>query len=147
MTTRALPLSSQSRLRTHQTKETHYSCLSRARTAAVCDMSLLMLEIDLSEGEDNPPCLKRTRRGFPHPSYKASSVCALRCSGAANSCVYVRSQAIAVVAYFSRELIEKTFCIMFGFHYKRCPSNCTRLILRPENLSRFSEGLLFGTLL
>ena len=80
-TTRALPLSSQSRLRIRQTQDTHYSYLSRARVATVCDM--LMLEIDLNKGEDNPPCLKCTRRGFPRPACKVSSVCALRCSGAA----------------------------------------------------------------
>ena len=69
-------------------------------------MPLLMHEIDKSEGEDNPPRVKRTRRGLPRPTYKVSSACALRCSGAANSCKYVRSRAIAVVKYFSRELLE-----------------------------------------
>ena len=49
-------------------------------------MSLLMHEIDGSEGRDNPPHVKRTRRVFPRPIYKASSACALRCSSAANSC-------------------------------------------------------------
>ena len=41
-----------------------YSYLSRTRTAAVCDVSLLMHEIDGSEGEDNPPIVKRTSRAF-----------------------------------------------------------------------------------
>ena len=59
---------------------------------------------DGSEGEDNTPRVKRTRRVFPRPTYKASFACALRCSGAANPCEYVRGRAIAVVDYFSREL-------------------------------------------
>ena len=41
---------------------------------------LLMHEIDGSEGVDDPPPVKRTRRVFPRPTYKASSACALRCS-------------------------------------------------------------------
>ena len=49
---------------------------SRTRTAVVCDMPLLMCEIDGSEGEDIPPRLKRTRRTFSGPTYKASSACA-----------------------------------------------------------------------
>ena len=40
----------------------YYSYLSRTRTAAVCNVSLLMLEIDGSEGEDDSPRVKRTRR-------------------------------------------------------------------------------------
>ena len=80
--------------------------LSRTMTAAVCDMplTLLMREIYGSEGEHNPPRVKRTRCAFPRPTYKASSACALRCSGAENSCVYVRGRAIAVVDFFLREL-------------------------------------------
>ena len=74
-------------------------------------MSLMMLEIDGSEGEDDPPCLKRTRRGFPRPTYEASSVCALRCSGAANLRVYVRSRAIAAVDYFPESFVQKTIYV------------------------------------
>ena len=53
-----------------------------------------MREIDGSEGEDNPPRVKRTRRAFPRLAYKASSACAemLWFSELAR----VRSQAIAV---------------------------------------------------
>ena len=43
---------------------------SRTRTAAVCEMSLLLMhEVDESEGEDSPPRVKRRREG---PFYKAS---------------------------------------------------------------------------
>ena len=56
---KALPLSSQSFAIASFDKhgETHhyYSYLSRTRTAAVCNMSLLIQKIDGSEGEDNPP--------------------------------------------------------------------------------------------
>ena len=74
-----------------------------------------MHEIDGSEGEDSPPRVKHTRRVFPRPTYKASSACAVRCSGAANSCVYVRVRAIAVVDYVSRELLFKNLSANSGF--------------------------------
>ena len=120
-TTRASPLSSQSRLKhspnTRQTLHTATVLVPvETRTAAVCDM-LFMHEIDGSDGEDNPPRVKRTRRVFPRPTYEASSACALRCSGAANSRECVRSQATAVVDHFSRQLCSETIC-KFIFHYK-----------------------------
>ena len=74
-TTRALPLSSQSRLQSSPNIHTTHSYLSRARTAAVRDMSLVMHEIDESEGDDNPPHVKRTRRVFPRPTFKESFIC------------------------------------------------------------------------
>ena len=102
--TRALPLSSQSRLplsiRQTETHTTYYSYLSRTRPAAFCDLSLLMHDIDRSQGEGNPARVKRTRRVFPRPTDKASSACALRCSGAANSGECVRNRAIEFVADF-----------------------------------------------
>ena len=98
-TTRALPLSSQSRLQHLPNTETHcYSYLSRTRTAA---------EIDGSEGEDNPPRVKHTRLVFLRPTCKASSACTLRCSGAAKSCGYVRGRAIGVVDYFFARTVFK----------------------------------------
>ena len=63
-----------------------------------------MHKIDGSEGEDINPRVMRARRVFPRPTYKAYSACALTCSGAANSCEYVRGRAIAVIDYISREL-------------------------------------------
>ena len=66
-------------------------------------MSSLMHEIDGREGGENPPRLERTWRVFHRPIYKASSACALRFSGAANSCEYVRSRAVAVVDYIWQE--------------------------------------------
>ena len=62
--------------RTRQRLNTHYSLSSKTRTAAVCDISLLMHEIDGIEEEDNPPRVMRTRRIFPRPACKASSACA-----------------------------------------------------------------------
>ena len=35
-----------------------------------------MHEINGSDGEDNSPRVKRARRVFPRPTYKASSACA-----------------------------------------------------------------------
>ena len=58
LTARVLPPSS--KLRSHHSPRTENTLfntriyLSRTRTAAVCDMSLLMHEIDGSEGEDQP---------------------------------------------------------------------------------------------
>ena len=109
-TTRALPLSSQSRLQHSPNTETHTTttriCRGRGQPP-ICNMSFWMHEIDGNNGEDNPPRVKRTRRVFPRPIYEASSARALRCSGVANSCEYVRGRAIAVVDCFSRELCSK----------------------------------------
>ena len=95
-----------------------------------------MYEIDGCEREDNPPRLKRKRRVFPRPTYKASSACALRCAGAANSCEYVHGGAIAVVIIFRENFVQKSTC-KFGLHYKgrRCDSAC--LILPSENQAHF----------
>ena len=98
-TTRALPLSSQSRLQhSPNTTHTHYPLSSRTRTTAICEMPLLVHEIDGSEGEDNPPRAKRIRRVFPRPIAK------LHLRG---ELVRVRSRAIAVVDYFARTLFQK----------------------------------------
>ena len=67
---------------------------------------VLMHKIDGSEGGDSPPRVKRTRRVFPRPTYKAPSACALRCSGAANSCEYVRDRAIAAVIIFLENFVK-----------------------------------------
>ena len=114
-TTRALPPSSQSRLQHSPNTNTLYTNLSRTRTAAVCDMSLLMHEIDGSEGEDNPRRVKRTRRGFPHPTYKASSACALRCSGAINSCEYYVVERSLLLIIFCENFVEKQSVLYSGF--------------------------------
>ena len=84
------------------------------RTAAICDMSLTH-EIDGSEEEGNTPRVKRTRRGFPRPTFNASSVCALRCSGVVNSCVYVRSRAIPLLIIFRKNWLQETIWISFGW--------------------------------
>ena len=60
--------------------------MSTASTAAVCDISLLMREIDGIEGEDNPPRVKGTGRVFPPPTYNASTSSALGIFGTVNSC-------------------------------------------------------------
>ena len=62
-------------------------------------MSLLMHEIDGSEGEDKPPRVKRTRRVFPRPTDNASSARALRCSRAANSCEYVVERSPLLITF------------------------------------------------
>ena len=102
----------------------------------VYDMSL-MHEIDGSEGEGSPPRVKRTRRVFPRPTYNASSACALRCSGAANSCEYVRGRAIAVVDYFSREVCSKTnlyiLASLHGSSIRFCPSDSA--VRKPSSFS------------
>ena len=86
--------------------ETHTNCTlsSNTKTAAVCDMSLLMHEIDGSEGEDNPS--RVNTRVFPRSTYKASSASMLRCSGPANSYQYVVERSPLLI--ISRELCPKT---------------------------------------
>ena len=107
----------------------HYSLSSRTRTAAVCDMSLLMHEIDGSEvedkthtarcrrgrgrclmneidgseREDNPAHVKRTRRISLAAPTKLH-MRALRCPGAANSYEYVVERSPLII---SRELCPK----------------------------------------
>ena len=63
-------------------------------------MSLLMHEIDGSEGDINPPRVKRIRRVFPCPTYNASSACAemFWCG----ELIRAGGRAIAVVDYFAR---------------------------------------------
>ena len=108
-TRRALPLSSQSRLQhSPNTKHTVLILSSRTRTAAVCDMSLLIHEIDGSEGEDNTPRVKRTRRAFPRPTYNASFACAdMLWRGEP---VRVRCRPTAVVDLFRENLAHQTNC-------------------------------------
>ena len=112
-TTRALPLSSQSQLRIRRTQaHTTRTCRGRGQPlSATC----CCWYSRSTWARGSPPCLKRTRRSFPRPAYKASSACALICSGAANPWMYVRIRAIAVVEYFSPELCWKKSCIMFWF--------------------------------
>ena len=84
-------------------------------------MSLLMHDIDGSEGRDNPPHVKRTRRVFPRPIYKASSACALRCSSAANSCENAVERSPLLII-FHEGFVKKTIC-KFGLHYKAISYN------------------------
>ena len=73
-TTRALPLSSQSRL--HHSPSARHTLLlvfvededSRRLRHVVVDQRHVMHEIDGSEGEDIPPHVKGTRRLFPRPT-------------------------------------------------------------------------------
>ena len=113
-TTRALPLSSQSRLQ-HSPNTRTYTTTTTTILVFVDDEDSRRLQHvvvhardprERGEGEDNP----RTRRVFPHPTYpayKAPSACALRCSGAANTCECVRSRAIAVADCFSLQLCSR----------------------------------------
>ena len=92
----------------------------------------------LERGGRQPSLLEAHTAWFPSSSpTKPSSVCALRCSGAADSCVYVRGRAIAVVDYFSRELCKQS--AQCSGSTKGCLSDCARLILRPENPSHFRK--------
>ena len=134
VSTRPLPLSSQSVTR-HCTTY-YYSYLSRTRTAAVCDMSLLMREIDGSRGEDYPARVKRTRRVF-RPTYKASSACALRCPFAANLCECVCTTWLSDrVGLFFARILSKKIC-KFGVRYTGRLSDAARLILPSENQAHF----------
>ena len=106
--------------------------LSRTRTATVCDMSLLMHE---SEGEDNPPRVKRTRRVFPSPHLQSLiCVCAemLWCSELMRVCMWCSDRRCCHV---SRELCQKQS--KFGFYYKGGISDSAPLILPSENQARF----------
>ena len=102
--------------------KTHTTCLSsRTRTAAVCDMHVV---IDArNRRERGTTLLKRTRRVTPRPIYKAASACAemLWCGELER----VHSLAIAVVDYFERTLFEKQ-CVNSSFIIKfvirSCPS-------------------------
>ena len=94
-----------------------------------------MHEIDRSEGEDNPPRVKRTRRVFPRHTCKASSACALRCSGRANSWEYVVERSPLLII-FHEGFLQKPIC-KFGFHYKGRRSDYVRLILPSENPAHF----------
>ena len=96
-----------------------------------------MHEIDESEREYNPPCVKRTRRVFPRSNYIVSSACALRCSGAANSCEYVRGRATAGLLIIFRENFVKQTTCKAGFHYKGRRADSARLTLPSENQARF----------
>ena len=89
------------------------TCRGRGQPAAVCDMSLLMHEIDRSKGEDNPPRAKRTWRVLPRPTHKASSACALRCSGVANSWEYVVERSPLLITF--REAFVKKQYVNSGF--------------------------------
>ena len=141
-TTRALPLSSKSRFQ-HFSPNTRHTlllrtriCRGRGQPATACDICMsLMPDIDGSEGEDNPPRMKRTRRVFPRPTYKASSACALRCSVARNSWEYVVERSPLLIILHEGFLQETTS--KFGFHYKGRRSDSARLILPSENQAHF----------
>ena len=127
-----------------QTQDTHYSYLSRPRTATICAMSLLMHEIDGSEGGDNLRRVKRTRRVFLRPTYKASCACALRYSGAANSCGYVVERS-PLLLIFSENFVQKSIC-NFSVQYKGCRSDSARLILRPEKKLHYVFGFGYASM-
>ena len=93
----------------------------------------MMHEINGSEGEHNRLRVKRTRRVFPRPTYKASSACALTCSGRANS---VRTRAIAFVDFFPRGLSSKNN-LQIPVDYKDRRSDSARLILPSEIQAHF----------
>ena len=127
-TTRALPLSSQSRLQ-HSTNNEHTTRRrGRGQPPSATYMSSLTHEIDGSERQDNPTRVKSTRRVIPRLTYKASSACAgmLWC----DELVRVRTRAIAftILRQLCRKKISK-----FGFRYKGCRFDSARLVLRPEN--------------
>ena len=118
--------------------KTHHSYLSSmARTAAVCDMSLLTHEIDGSEGADNPPGVKRTRRVFLRPTDEASSACAeILWYGEP---VRVRSRAIAVVDCFARTLSKKRF-VNSGFIVRVVESSLPAWFCDPKTHLMFGFG-------
>ena len=114
--TRALPLSSKSRLqhssRTRHTNTTTTTtttpCHGRGQTA-VCDM-FLMHEVDGSDGGSQPSPREAYTACFPSPHVQSIiCVCAemLWCSEPVRVHIYVRGRSIAFGHYFSRELCSE----------------------------------------
>ena len=121
--TRALALSSQSRLHHSQNAKTHY-CYHYYPTRFVEDENSRCLrhvvvdahKKDVFEGEDNPARVNRTRRVFARPTYKAYSACTLGCSGVANSSEGVGRGAIAVcLLIIYRENVVEKYPVNSGF--------------------------------
>ena len=140
-TTRALPLSSQSRL--HHSPNTRHTLLLRARIcrgrgqpATVCDIYVVDARNRRERGEKQP-----SSREAHIPCFPSAHLQSLTCVCAkflwSGELVGVHSRTIAVVGFFSRGLSSKTTRGKFGFHYKGRRSDSARLILPSESQAHF----------
>ena len=78
--------------------------------------AVVMREIDGSEGEHSPPRVKRT----PHVSLAPPTrldLCALRCSGAANSYIRVNVSERSSLLITREKFVQKQYQILISFHF------------------------------